>query len=45
VVGGIIPKEDEQALLDMGVTRIYTPKDYQMYGYYGGYCRCGWPPS
>lgn len=30
VVGGIIPQEDEQALLDMGVTRIYTPKDYQM---------------
>jgi len=30
VVGGIIPKEDEPALLDMGVVRIYTPKDYQM---------------
>ena len=30
VVGGIIPKEDEQTLLDMGVVRIYTPKDYQM---------------
>ncbi len=30
VVGGIIPKEDERTLLDMGVTRIYTPKDYQM---------------
>jgi len=30
VVGGIIPKEDERVLLDMGVTRIYTPKDYQM---------------
>jgi len=30
VVGGIIPKEDEKALLDMGVARIYTPKDYQM---------------
>ncbi|VAW06563.1 Ethylmalonyl-CoA mutase, methylsuccinyl-CoA-forming [hydrothermal vent metagenome] len=30
VVGGIIPKEDEQKLLDMGVSRIYTPKDYQM---------------
>ena len=30
VVGGIIPKEDEQTLQDMGVTRIYTPKDYQM---------------
>lgn len=30
VVGGIIPKEDEQTLLDMGVIRIYTPKDYQM---------------
>jgi len=30
VVGGIIPKDDEQSLLDMGVVRIYTPKDYQM---------------
>ncbi|NOZ42059.1 MAG: protein meaA, partial [Alphaproteobacteria bacterium] len=30
VVGGIIPKEDRQTLLDMGVVRIYTPKDYQM---------------
>ncbi|VAV88984.1 Ethylmalonyl-CoA mutase, methylsuccinyl-CoA-forming [hydrothermal vent metagenome] len=30
VVGGIIPKEDEQILLDMGVARIYTPKNYQM---------------
>jgi len=30
VVGGIIPKEDAQTLLDMGITRIYTPKDYQM---------------
>lgn len=30
VVGGIIPPEDALALKQMGVTRIYTPKDYQI---------------
>ena len=30
IVGGIIPPEDEKQLLDMGVARVYTPKDYQM---------------
>ncbi len=30
VVGGIIPPEDQQALLAMGVKRVYTPKDYEM---------------
>ena len=28
VVGGIIPPEDEAALLGRGVARVYTPKDY-----------------
>lgn len=30
VVGGIIPYEDEQALRQMGVKRVYTPKDFQI---------------
>ena len=30
VVGGIIPFEDEQALKQMGVRRVYTPKDFQI---------------
>ncbi len=30
IVGGIIPPEDETALLESGVTRVYTPKDYQL---------------
>lgn len=30
VVGGIIPQEDEQALRQMGVRRVYTPKDFQI---------------
>ncbi|MEL7480483.1 MAG: protein meaA [Pseudomonadota bacterium] len=30
VVGGIIPPEDEMALKQMGVRRVYTPKDYQI---------------
>ncbi len=30
VVGGIIPEEDGRALKQMGVARIYTPKDYQI---------------
>ncbi|MGB1547043.1 MAG: methylmalonyl-CoA mutase family protein [Alphaproteobacteria bacterium] len=28
VVGGIIPPEDEKLLREMGVARVYTPKDY-----------------
>ncbi|MCE2510861.1 MAG: protein meaA [Alphaproteobacteria bacterium] len=28
VVGGIIPPEDEKSLKEMGVARVYTPKDY-----------------
>ena len=30
VVGGIIPLEDERALRQMGVRRVYTPKDFQI---------------
>lgn len=30
VVGGIIPPEDEIALKAMGVTAVYTPKDFQL---------------
>lgn len=30
VVGGIIPPEDEAELLKAGVSRIYTPKDYEI---------------
>jgi (2R)-ethylmalonyl-CoA mutase len=30
VVGGIIPRADEKALLAAGVARVYTPKDFQL---------------
>ncbi|MBA3489743.1 MAG: cobalamin B12-binding domain-containing protein [Longispora sp.] len=30
VVGGIIPPEDERTLLDSGVARVFTPKDYSL---------------
>ena len=30
VVGGIIPYEDEQSLRQMGVRRVYTPKDFKI---------------
>ena len=30
IVGGIIPDEDARALSDMGVARVYTPKDFQL---------------
>ncbi|MCA8901253.1 MAG: protein meaA, partial [Hyphomonas sp.] len=30
VVGGIIPPEDANALRQMGVARIYTPKDFRI---------------
>jgi (2R)-ethylmalonyl-CoA mutase len=30
VVGGIIPPEDERALLAAGVARVYTPKDFEV---------------
>lgn len=30
IVGGIIPDEDARRLLAMGVTRVYTPKDFEL---------------
>ena len=30
VAGGIIPDEDAQKLKEMGVARVYTPKDFQL---------------
>jgi len=30
VVGGIIPEEDAAELLNMGVARVYTPKDFEL---------------
>ena len=30
VVGGIIPPEDSRALRQMGITRVYTPKDFKI---------------
>ena len=32
VVGGIIPPDDENALRNMGVLRVYTPKDFALDG-------------
>ncbi len=32
VVGGIIPPEDEKALKEAGVSRVYTPKDFELNG-------------
>ncbi|WP_421782928.1 methylmalonyl-CoA mutase family protein [Kiloniella litopenaei] len=30
VVGGIIPKEDAEQLLELGVSAVYTPKDFDL---------------
>ena len=30
VVGGIIPDDDRQRLVDAGVARVYTPKDFEL---------------
>jgi (2R)-ethylmalonyl-CoA mutase len=30
VVGGIIPDEDARELLDLGVARVFTPKDHDL---------------
>lgn len=30
IVGGIIPSDDARRLLEMGVTRVYTPKDFEL---------------
>jgi (2R)-ethylmalonyl-CoA mutase len=35
VVGGIIPDEDARVLKQLGVARVYTPKDFRMTGMMG----------
>ena len=30
IAGGIIPDEDAKKLIDMGVSRVYTPKDFEL---------------
>ncbi|HYH58837.1 MAG TPA: protein meaA [Thermoleophilaceae bacterium] len=30
VVGGIIPRADEEALIEAGIARVYTPKDFEI---------------
>jgi (2R)-ethylmalonyl-CoA mutase len=30
IVGGIIPEDDGHVLKQLGVARIYTPKDYRL---------------
>jgi len=30
IVGGIIPEEDRQCLVDAGIAAVYTPKDFQL---------------
>ena len=30
VVGGIIPEEDQHVLKQLGVARVYTPKDFRI---------------
>ncbi|ALG13287.1 protein meaA [Kibdelosporangium phytohabitans] len=30
VVGGIVPPDDAKALLDRGIARVFTPKDYEL---------------
>ncbi len=35
VVGGIIPEDDARILKQMGVARVYTPKDFRMTGMMG----------
>jgi (2R)-ethylmalonyl-CoA mutase len=30
IVGGIIPADDEKTLLELGVARVYTPKDFDL---------------
>ena len=44
VVGGIIPPADEAALLDAGVARVYTPKDFEVTPDHGRHRRL-WSPS
>ena len=43
VVGGIIPPADEAALLEAGVARVYTPKDFEVTRIMGDIV--AWSPS
>jgi (2R)-ethylmalonyl-CoA mutase len=36
IVGGIIPPEDEKLLLERGIARVFTPKDYELTGIMDG---------
>ncbi|HEC90774.1 MAG TPA: protein meaA, partial [Alphaproteobacteria bacterium] len=36
IVGGIIPPEDAGALIDAGVARVFTPKDFEINAVLGG---------
>jgi (2R)-ethylmalonyl-CoA mutase len=30
IVGGIIPADDAESLISLGVARVYTPKDFDL---------------
>ncbi len=30
VVGGVIPEDDERKLLELGIRKVYTPKDFDL---------------
>jgi (2R)-ethylmalonyl-CoA mutase len=30
IVGGVIPDDDERKLLELGVRKVYTPKDFDL---------------
>jgi (2R)-ethylmalonyl-CoA mutase len=30
IVGGVIPEDDERKLLELGVAKVYTPKDFDL---------------
>ncbi|WP_410654205.1 protein meaA [Amycolatopsis sp. lyj-112] len=36
IVGGIIPPDDEKLLLERGIARVFTPKDYELTGIMDG---------
>jgi (2R)-ethylmalonyl-CoA mutase len=45
IVGGIIPADDEKTLLDLGVARVYTPKDFDLTKMIGEMADLIAPPS
>jgi (2R)-ethylmalonyl-CoA mutase len=30
IVGGIIPEDDAKKLFNMGISKVYTPKDFEL---------------